>query len=202
MDFNSLAAYNPQSDVPRPYVKFELRSVEDRTIISSDGTSQVKDVAFAIVRAPGAKDALDKPAHEWLAQLKTYAKDERVPRSWPIEYAEAFALWEKGQEIPLHGTAIKTWPPLSPAQRKNTLDAGILTVEDLAVANEEVRGKIGMGALALQTMAQKWLEESKSLGATALALKNAQIEMEELKVTLKNQSVQIAQLLAKVDPKG
>jgi hypothetical protein len=196
MDFQSAAAYNPNKEQTRPYVKFELRPTEDRTQTSPDGTCQMVDVAWAIVRAPGAKDSLEKKADDWLAQLSAYAKDGRVPPSWPSEYREAFALWRKGEEMPLNGTPIKTWPPLSPSQRANVLAAGLLTVEDLAQANDESRGKIGMGGHAIQQMAQNWLRESKDAGATAKALAAAQVLNEELRSTVANQSEQIAQLLS------
>lgn len=196
MDMQAAAAYNPNQAQTRPYVKFELRSVEDRTKAAPDGTCQMVDVAMAIVRAPGAKDSVEKAATEWLQQLKVYAKDGRVPASWPSEYTEAFALWQKGEEMPVKGTAIKSWPPLTPAQRANVLAAGILTVEDLAQVNDETRGKIGMGGHAVQQMAQNWLRESLDAGATAKALSASQIAVEELRQTVANQSEQIAQLLA------
>jgi hypothetical protein len=194
MDFSALAAYNPNSEIQRPYVKFELRSTEDRTQTSPDGTCQMIDVAWVIVRAPGSKDSLEKTAVDWLNQLKSYAKDGRVPPSWHGEYAHAFALWQKGEEIPVNGTPIKTWPPLTPSQRKNILSAGILTIEDLALANDEVRGQIGMGGHGLVQMAQKWLKESKESGATAKALAAALVSVESLEQTVKNQAEQLEEL--------
>lgn len=202
MDFSALSAYNPNQEPQRPSVNFEMRAVEDRNLEATDGTTQMKDVAWAIVRAPGAKDTVEKLASEWLAQLKVYAKDGRMPPSWPSDYANAFELWKKGEEIPMHGTPIKTWPPLSPAQRKNVLAAGILTIEDLAVANDETRGKIGMGGHSVVQMAQKWLEESRSLGSTSKALSAAQIELASLKETVREQAEQIKALFAAAPKKA
>ena len=199
MDFASLAAYNPSAQQPRPVVTFELRPIEDRSIPSTDGVSQMKDVAYAIVRAPGSKDALEKLAVDWLNQLKIYAKDGRVPPQWPSEYAEAFRLWSAGEEIPLNGTGIKSWPPLTPAQRKNILAAGILTVEDLANANDEIRTRIGMGAHGLQQLAQKWLAESKDTGVLARGLEAARVELEAAKELIKAQAAALAELRALVE---
>lgn len=197
MDFAALAAYKPDAQAQRPYVQFEMRAMEDRTQTRSDGTATMVDKAWAIVRAPGAKDSLEKLADEWLSQLRVYAKDGRVPSEWPHQYTAAFEAWKKGEELPPEGTPIKTWPPLSPAQRKNILTAGILTVEDLAVANDEVRGLIGMGGHAMQQMAAKWLGEAQNHGSTAVELKNAMILLEEMKATITNQAQAIKELQLK-----
>lgn len=180
----------------RPFVQFEMRAMEDRTVPATDGVTQMIDVAWAIVRAPGSRDSLEKTAVDWLAQQKHYAKEGRIPPQWPAEYAEAFRLWQQGEELPVHGTPIKTWSPLSPAQRKNILAIGVLTIEDLAVANEETRGRLGMGGVALQKMAQTWLAEAKDVGATAKKLQEATQLISEMKETLANQAEQLKQLTA------
>jgi hypothetical protein len=155
MDFSQSAAYVPDKPQPRPYVQFITRPIEDRSVTSPDGVTKMKDVHFVLVRAPGAKDTLEKGAEDWLKQLEVYAKDERVPSTWPREYRIAFEEWKKTGELPSHGTPIKTWTPPSPAQRANILNAGVLTVEDLADANDEIRSRIGIGALNLQKMARR-----------------------------------------------
>jgi hypothetical protein len=201
MDFSAAAAYNPNKEQPRPYVQFEMRAVEDRSAPTTDGVTRMVDKAWAIVRAPGSKDAIEKLATEWLDQLKAYARDGRIPSQWPGEYRNAFEMWSKGEELPVQGTAIKTWPPLSPAQRKNVLAAGILTVEDLANANDEIRAAIGMGGNTLQQMAQKWLEEAKDKGATAKALEAAMVKLAEMEALVKSQTEALAELKAQAKPK-
>lgn len=194
MDLQALAAYNPNKEQPRPYVRFEFRPMEDRTKASSDGVTQLVDVAFAIVRAPGAKDSLEKKADDWLKQLETYAKDGRIPPSWPHEYRQAFEAWKAGEEMPVTGTPIRSWPPLTPAQRQNVLNAEIYTVEDLASANDENRSRIGMGAHGLQAIAVKWLAEAKDAGSMAKELAAMRIKLEELTTTVTEQAATITAL--------
>lgn len=198
MDFSQAAAYNPNQEPQRPYVKFEWRATEDRTIPSTDGVTQLKNVAWAIVRAPGSKDSLEKLATDWLDQLKVYAKDGRVPQNWPKDYRDAYDMWVKSGEIPIVGTAIKTWPPLTPSQRQMVLNAGILTVEDLANANDENRNRIGMTANNLQSMARTWIEESRTKGATAKELDAMRHQVQELATLVKSQSEMIEQLKSQV----
>lgn len=201
MDFSAAAAYRPTVEPSRPYVRFEMRSQEDRTKKSPDGVSHMVDVAYAIVRASGAKDSLEKVAEEWLAQLETYARDGRIPSHWPAEYRSAFVSWKNGEELPPNGTPIKSWPPLTPAQRQNILRAEILTVEDLATANEEARGRIGMGSLGLKDMAVKWLAEAGSQGAMAKELADVRIQVEDLMRTVQEQAETIKALTPKTPAK-
>ena len=186
MDFSAAVAYNPDKAPARPYVQFELRAMEDRSVTAADGVTHTKDVAWATVRAPGSMDSVEKVAEEWLDGLTQHAKNGRIPISWPGEYREAFRLWKAGEEVPPIGTAIKTWPPLSPAQRKNVLAAGVLTVEDLAAANDESKTRIGMGALTLVHMAKAWLADA-SRGATSQALEAALVKLASLEELVQEQ---------------
>ena len=201
MDFSTAAAYNPNKEQPRPYVQFEMRAVEDRTKAPTDGVTHMVDQAWAVVRAPGSKDAIEKLATEWLVQLQSYAKDGRIPSQWPAEYRTAYEMWQKGEEIPVIGTAIKTWPPLSPAQRKNVLAANILTVEDLASCNDEMRVRIGMGGNAIQQMAQSWLKDSVERGATAQSLSSAMIQLDEARALILAQTQALNELKAQLTSK-
>ena len=194
MDFSQAASYQPNKPQPRPYVMFITRAIEDRTVPATDGVTQMRDVHIAVVKAPGAKDVLEKVAEDWLQQLEAYAKDGRIPPEWPSEYRHAYKLWKAGEEVPVLGTAIKTWPPLTPAQRLNIISAGVLTVEDLAAANDEIKARIGMGANNIVRMAVKWLEESVDKGATAKALNDAMVQIDEMKTLIQAQGEALARL--------
>lgn len=180
----------------RPYVRFEYRSVEDRSIESSDGVTQLKDVAWAVVRAPGSKDSVEKLAEDWLDSLAKLARDERIPPTWPKEYREAYKEWVATGEIPVSGTAIKTWPPLRPAAREMLLSLGVLTVEALAEANDEIVTRLGMGGISTRQMAQTWVKEAKGPGATAKALEAASVKSKELETTVASLQAEVKRLTA------
>lgn len=190
-------AFAPKQEEPRPFVQFEMRAVEDRAAASPDGVTHMVDKAWAIIRAPGSKDSLEKLASEWLDQLTQYARDGRIPASWPADYREAFRLWQAGEEIPVMGTAIKLWSPLSPAQRKNLLSLGVLTVEQLSTANEEILGRLGMGGHTLKALANTWLTEAKDKGSMAQSLEAAMTRLAAAENTIKEQAAQIAVLTKK-----
>lgn len=203
MDYNQqiAAAMHNQRQEARPFVVFEMRTQEDRAQASTDGVTRMVDMPWAIVRAPGSRDSLEKPAKEWLEQLRQYARDDRIPRNWPAEYEEAFRLWSLGEEMPLQGTAIKSWPPLSPAQRKNLISIGVLTVELLAAANEETLRRLGMGGATLKQLANTWLTEAKDKGSMAQSLEATKVELEQLRTTAAEQAETIKALEAKIPKK-
>jgi hypothetical protein len=178
---------NPQQ-MPRPYVRFEMRPVERR---DAKGVPVWVDVVWARVVPPGGKDVLEKLADDWINGLQQMADDGRVPPQWPQEYRQALEAWKRGEELPVTGTPIKLWPGVSPAQRAAVLAAGILTVEDLAQANDEAKTRIGMGAQALVESAKAWVKDATGPGALAKQLQDALVKNEALEK-------QLAELLADV----
>jgi len=188
-------AQQASNESPRPYVRFVMRADEDRSLPPTETGYAFRDDAWALVQAAGSRDMLEKPAVEWLAQLKAYARDGRIPQSWPSDYQNAFDLWRKGEEMPVEGTSVKTWPPCSPGQRATLLALGVFTVEALSTANTEVLGRLGMGASTLQNLAKNWLKDAKGPGALARALEAtevklaaAQAQIDDLREQLTNQT--------------
>lgn len=173
--------YSPDQAPQMPYVRFERRAEEDRKASEAAGHCVMKDVTWVIVQASGSKDTSEKKASDWLISMQDLAKNERVPRDWPGRYAEAIERWEKGQELPVDGTPIKTWTALSPAQVKNLIDANVLTIEALAAANVETVTRLGMGGLVLKQTAERWLAESKGPGKLIKENENMRVELGEAK---------------------
>lgn len=178
-------SFQQQQDRP-PYVIFELRAEEDRTASIEAGHYVAVDVAYALITPPGSRDQVERKATEWLAYLDEQAKQGRFKPEWASAFRNAFAEWEKGNEIPEIGTPIKNWNVLSPAVCKTLLDAGIRTVEDMANANTEAMARVGMGAQDLKNRAILWLASSdqgkvsERMAATEVALQAAQARITEL----------------------
>lgn len=180
-----VAAYNPTAPMPRPYVQFERRSKEIR---DRDGVSKFVDQDIVTLIAPGSRDSTELEVSDWLSKLRDHARNNRVPGSWPKEYADAYEQWKDTQEQPTHGTSVRNWPALSQAQRDNCLKANLLTVEDLASATDEAIQRLGMGGVSLKKLANFWLEEKGGSAATASQLASLTLRSEE-------QQAQIAELM-------
>lgn len=169
-----------------PYVEFERRAEEDRAATIEKGYHVAKDVDYAIIRAIGAKDSVDKEAQPWLDHLAVLAQRGDYPKPWVDFFKDQYAKWKAGHELEVNGIHVKSWPGISPAQRDNLIAARILTVQDVAAANEETLTRIGMGARQLQQRAQAYLD--------AIAQGGASEELAMLRDKTKNQDDKIAAL--------
>ena len=147
-----------------PYVVFEVRPEEDRAQTQQTGHYVAKDVVYAVVTPAGSKDRIEREVSLWLASTRQGVRDGRMPEAWLRHYEAAYAAFKSGQEPPLSGTPLRSWPPASPAIVATCIASGIRTVEDLAQANEEALGRLGMGARALRETARNWLSEAASSG--------------------------------------
>lgn len=153
-----------------PYVVFETRPEEDRQASIEAGCYKAKDVDYALITPAGSKDRVERVVGDWFEYLTVQVDQGRFPAEWLDGFKHKYKLWKEGQELPVNGTPIKTWAALSPSQAKTLLDLHVLTLEDLAAANEELLSRIGMGARALQAQARDWLASAKDIGAVSAQL--------------------------------
>lgn len=182
-----------------PYVEFITRSVEDKGRgMTEYGTWHVRDLIIAKITRPGQKDTVERVAEEWVADLRRQAADGRVPMSWARGFAERLAAYKDGQELPPDGIPIKGWQLLTPAQQETVIRAGIKTVEDLAAANAEAVGKIGMGAVTWKQAAVAWLAQGKDKGAVAAQVADLQRDNEVLQAALTEAQSQLKALAAEI----
>lgn len=176
------------------YVTFHKVPVEDRAETINRGIYTTRDVDFAYITPQGTKDQIERPVADWLANIEQQAKQGRIPEAWVRDYRGAYEAWRKGQEVPIIGTPIKAWPLLSPAQQQNVISANILTVEDLAAANEEALGRIGMGALDFKKRAATWIKAVTEPGKLAQANTALQANVKNLELQVAAQAKQIQEL--------
>ena len=107
----------------------------------------------------------------------------------------AYEQYLQQNEMPPMGTPIRGFMLLQPSEQQRCLSANILTVEDLASANEQAIGRIGMGARALSEKAAAWLR-TRGDGSAQVASENInlKIENEQLKEQLASALDSIKQL--------
>jgi hypothetical protein len=163
------------------YVRFERVPMEDKAGTLKAGHYVAKDVDFALITPPYSKDVYKTKVDQWFKNLDQDAAMERIPPQWVEQYKQSYRLWKSGQEMPLTGTAIKGWGVISPAQQEMLIKVNILTVEDLAAANEEGLRAIGMGSVDLKNKAGAWLTQLKDKGPLTIevaALKNQNAQLQ------------------------
>lgn len=170
-----------ESEARPPYVRFEIRSEEDRQATIEAGHYVGRDVTYAIVTPTGSRDQVEREANAWLDNIREGVKQERIPSFWVDAYERALKAYEESRETPEDGTPILDWPGASPSQIKTMLDINVRTVEDLAAANEETVQRIGMGGRALKQKAIIWIEEASGQGKTTEMVNALTVENERLK---------------------
>jgi hypothetical protein len=180
------------------YVQFEVRAVEDRAATIEQGHYVSKDVHYAIITPQGSKDRIMRVVSEWFDQMKQQVSEDRMPRMWLEKYKEAYEYWKKGIEIPINGTSVRNWPFPSPSQVQLLIDLHLLTIEDVAEANEEAVHRLGMGGIGLKQAAQIFLSKSKGDGQDIRKMDALQAENEALKIRGDSLEKQVQELAEQV----
>lgn len=176
------------------YVRFERRPMEDKQASISAGRYVAKDVDFALVTPPYSKDCVEYKVEQWLINMDRNVRDGRIPERWADQWKSSYQSWKNGQEMPLHGTPIKGWGVVSPAQQQTLIAMNCLTVEDLAGINDEGLRRIGMGAVELRDKAKNWLASMKDHGAVTVQLAAMEQENRNLAATVETLKAQVEAL--------
>jgi len=181
-----------------PFVRFELRSVEDRNASIEQGHFVGKDVPFALITPRGSKDVHEERAEEWLDKMAQEVKEERMPSAWFEEWKLKFERWMKGEHALVDGTPLREWPPIRPALLRTCHEMGIYSVEDLAGSNEEAVASLGMGGRSLRQVAINWLSAARNLGIPTAKLAALESDNASLRVRTESQDQQIRELLSRI----
>ncbi len=147
-----------------PHIRFVMQPVEDRNKSIEAGHPVFADVAHVVITPQGSKDSVTKPVKEWLENTDQQVREERLPAEWAEKFHAGYAHWKRGEEIPVEGIALANWPAISPAELLTCKGIHIMTVEDLATANEEGLRRLGMGGLELKKRAKQYLDASAGPG--------------------------------------
>lgn len=177
-----------------PYVRFEKRAVEDRSIVIKTGVYGFKDVNMAKITIPGQKDTVERFADDWLVDVQKRAEAGQIPPEWPDLFTRAYEFWKKGQEMPLNGTPIKGWQVMTPAQQENLVAVGVLTVEDLSELSDEATQRIGTGAVSMKLKARAWLKEAGSVGSVAAENETLRRDLDSANALAASQAAMLANM--------
>lgn len=182
-----------------PYIRFEKKAIENKVETLKQGHYVATDVDYVFVTLPGGRDVFASTVDKWLERQEVYARSNRIKPEWLDMYKKSYERWKNDEEIPENGTPIRGWVVLSPAQTDIILHAGIRTVEDLAVCNDEAMRRLGMGGRDLVNKAKSWLRSASDHGQVALQNAALEKENENLKVTVSSLEEKVEILMRKVD---
>lgn len=187
----------------RPHVRFKQVAVEDRGETIKKGRVVTRDVNMAYIMQPGSKDEVERPAEEWIQQIRRNMLEES-PNAYPAEWVEIFernyGLFKQGTEIPIEGTHLKNWPLLTPAQAENLTAMNIFTVEEVANMNEEALQAYGIGGRDLRDKAKAYLQSADDLGKSAQEIAALKADNETLSRTIEALTQRLTALEEKKGP--
>lgn len=181
-----------------PYITFMKMPVEDRDASQKAGHVVYKDIDYVVITPSGSRDRIERVASEWFDKIKQDVREGRCPGAWLTEFEQAYKMWKEGQEIPLNGTSLVTWPVATPAEIKTLLAINVRTVEDLAAANAETLQRIGMGAMTLKQRATDWLKNAEGPGKLNAEMAALRADKEALLTVVKSQNERLAVLEARL----
>ncbi len=147
-----------------PHLRFIARAIEDRNASIEAGHPVFQDIDHVVLTPQGSRDSVEKPVKEWLAQTNEQVREERLPADWAEKFHSAYEHWKRGEAVPVEGSALANWPIITPGELLACKGLHILTIEDLAQANDQAIRGLGMGGLALKQRAMKYLQASDGPG--------------------------------------
>lgn len=170
-----------QEKGPKPHVRFETRPAEDRAASIEAGHKKYRDFDWVIVTPSGGKDVREDHAEAWLAKIEGQAQTGMYDYEWARDFRKMYEMFRDGKEMPETGTPLRMCTTLfTPAEIANCLAVNVRTLEDLAGANEEALGRIGMGSRALKTRAQEAIKtgegKESAMKVEALSVENAALK--------------------------
>lgn len=184
----------PGQEAVKPnYVTFSISSVEDRAASQEEGFLVHQDAHMVHVHVVGGKTRNDYLVDDWFNRL--------VDRGDPFisHYRNMYEAWKQGQEIPEHGTPIKTWQGISPGAAQNCIQLNVRTLEDLAGVDEDTLRRLGPGARALKQRAIAWLETAEKHGQPAEELHQARTDLEAAQNTIEQHLETIQDLQGRIE---
>lgn len=131
---------------------------------------------------PGGKNIVEREVRE---------EDKRM-------FRRQYEAFKSSLEQPVNGVPLQEMPGITVAEIANLRTLHVLSVEQLAEANDLVLQDFGHGARALQKRARDWLEATQ--GVTSIKAKNQ--ELEEKNTALAADLAQIKEQLAMLMAQG
>lgn len=190
-------------DGAKPHVRFEIEQQEDKKATKVRGVYVPKDVVMVTITPPGSVNNFKEPVESWKVRLEDEVRMGYTPPQWRDEYIKQLEAFMNGQEMPVNGIPIKGWSAISPAQQKMLLDRNVLTVEALAVANDDLIRAIGMGGVMLKQRAESWLKAADR-GKVVAEMTEAKQENAQLKSeveALKSMVANLQRMIPLQEPK-
>lgn len=185
-----------------PFVRFEEREFGvNHEASERAGRPVPRVIVMACITPHASKDCFEKPAEEWLTQIKQKALRGEYPVEWYNHFDLQFSEWKKGNELPREGTPVQTWQAVTKEQGIRLRACGFTTVEDVAQIPDSGLGVVGLDGRYLRDLARSWMNEAKDKGINAKALADANVRIAEQEAQIARLNQRLEALEAKEEPR-
>jgi hypothetical protein len=165
-------ADNPKAGDETLLVRFHLSPLRNDVESKKAGREVWEDKEFITIRAPGAKDFVERVA-------TTHDKQR---------FARHYQAFKANMAEPEIGTPLKEWAAVGRADVEMLNYHGVKTVEQLAGMSDSNLQNLGPGKIRLRQQAKDFLEQAKG-NAPAAALR-AELEKRDGQIAVLMQAVQ------------
>lgn len=184
-----------------PHIRFETRMREDRIASLEQGHKVYVDEDWVIVTPRGGRDSTENTVKQWFSNISDSAQRGQYPDEWVKAFKQAYTAFKEGREMPVVGTPLRALTSLfSPAEVENCASLHVRTLEELAQANEETIGRLGMMGRELKQRAEQAVklnegkEDALKIAALQTDLKTKNDRIDELEKLIRDMQVQLSQL--------
>ena len=196
MNATAIASELSRREKSPAYIKFVTEAKHLVKESERAGRYIAKDVEMVEVRQIGGTDSVKFEVEDWLKRTRQDVAAGRLDESLAERYEEMYRRWKNGQELPVEGTPIRTWPVISPAQAETCCAIGVRTVEELAELPDEGLRKLGMGGVTLKQKAKDWIVAGNDKGKVVQELAAMKQENAQLHATVETLVKQVDTLKA------
>lgn len=194
---------NVSFDQRPPYVRFEEREYGlNPEASTAAGRPIPRVVLMACITPFASKDCFEKPATEWLEDIRRRAAKGEYPAEWAQRFTMQYEEHLKGNELPREGTPVQTWQMVTAEQRMRLKALGVGTVEDLAMTPDSGLSVIGLDGRTLRDTAKSWIAEAKDKGIVSRALADANAKLEQQQVLIDRLSARLESAEAGIIKRG
>lgn len=188
-----------KKDAP-PFVTFDYQEVGPDAEASAKAGRYIPRVrAIATIRQIGDKfAATERDAEEWLADLKRKSIEGTYNPEWAQRFQMQYDAFIKGEELPRHGTPIKTWAAINREQVIRLIACGMTTIEDLAALPDAGLGQVGLDGRYLRDLARTFIASGHDAAGNAKKITDLEQENRTLKESIERMEARLAAL----EPKG
>lgn len=122
----------------------------------------------------------------WFDKLKERLRDGQISQGYYDYCVKSYEAWKEKNDVPVTGLPLKEWTLITEAQKRSFISVGIVTVEELAEANEEALSMVA-GGRDCKKKAEHYMNANKGSAAAAQLIGKLETQIENQQAEFQQQ---------------